>query len=299
MKKADGYSEYIKHQADIEFFGNGVALRFKELFRAAFEEITERLKRLACISSKEKYLRLAREVEDILSRLKTESIKKIKADADNIISSEKGWLLSFMLGAGIAYSVGKSLEQNIKFMPVAGRDSYLDITPALCEKIKTGVAGVLKTAYLTKEPSGTVSERLERQYKRYENYVETELSTTSSALFRNTDRQIFRENSQQVRYSAVLDFRTCLSCASYSGILYKPSEAPVLPIHDKCRCFLVPAEIYENEISSFSQWIETLDDLDKRKYLGKGRYELYKKGVLPESFVNDGRIIPLSELTDN
>lgn len=297
--KDNFYSNYIRHQADAEYFGNEIITEFKELYRETFNEILEEVNSVPLISSKERLLILQEYIESVYLELEKTAQERLDKNVGQIVETEKEWLVSYMAKIGVSYTVSKSLLKNVKFMPVAEKDSYADIIPQLDSRIKKSTSNTLKIAYLTKEPSENISERLERQYKRYENYIETELATMNSAIFRNTDYQIFRENNQAVRYSAVLDFRTCLNCASNSGVLYKITEAPVLPIHERCRCFLVPVVIKQDGISSFSDWIESLSDSDKRKYLGKGRFELYKKGVTPSSFVNDGRIIPLSELDDN
>lgn len=293
------YSDYIKHQADAEYFGNWIISEFKHLYQDIFNGILKEINSIPLISSKERMLVLQENIEAAFLELEKTAGKMLDENIDQIVESEKNWLVSFMAKMGISYSVSKSLQENVKFMPIAGKESYRDIVPQLNRQITKSTSGTLKVAYLTKEPSESTAERLERQYKKYENYIETDLSTMNSAVFRNTDYQIFRENRQTVRYSAVLDFRTCLNCASNAGVLYKITEAPILPMHERCRCFLVPAEINENGITGFSEWIESLSDSDKRDYLGKGRYELYKKGISPTSFVNDGRIIPLSEIRND
>lgn len=43
---------------------------------------------------------------------------------------------------------------------------------------------------------------------------------------------------QKVRYSAVLDERTCSECASFDGNTYDIDYAPELPRHKNCRCIL-------------------------------------------------------------
>lgn len=293
------FSEYTKHQADAEYFGNEIILEFKELYREKFDEILYEIKSIPAISSKERLLLLQEYIEAVYLELEKTTKKRLDENIGQIVGVEKDWLVSFMKKIGVAYTVSKSLLENVKFMPIAERNSYSDIIPQLDSRIKKTTENTLKLAYLTKEPTESISERLERQYKRYENYIETDLMTMNTAIFRNTDYQIFKENRQMVRYSAVLDFHTCLNCASNSGLLFKITEAPILPVHDRCRCFLVPAEINQDSISGFSDWIESLSDPEKEKYLGKGRYELYKKGVKTSSFVNDGRIIPISELEDN
>lgn len=297
--KDTAYSDYIRHQADAEYFGNWIIAEFKNLYEDVFKEILAEINSIPLVSSKEKLLLLQECIESALSSLEKTAEKKLDENVKQIVETEKNWLISFMAKAGVSYTVSKSLLENVKFMPIAEKNSYKDIVPQANSRIVKTTSNTLKVAYLTKEPTGNTAERLERQYERYKDYIETDLMTMNSAVFRNTDYQIFKENSQTVRYSSVLDFRTCLNCASNSGVLYKITEAPLLPVHERCRCFLVPAEINESGITGFSDWIESLSDTDKRKYLGKGRYELYKKGVQPSSFVNDGRIIPLSELEDN
>lgn len=297
--KDTAYSDYIKHQVDIEFFGNWIISEFKNLYKEFFDEILEEIKQIPLISSKEKVLLLEENIDSSLLKLENTATEKIEDNLRQAVETEKDWLVSFMAKIGTAYTVSRMLLESVKFMPIAEKNSYKDITPQINSRIAREFKNSIKTAYLTKEPSENTTERLERLYRRYEKYIETDLATMNSAVFRNTDYQIFRENNQTVRYSAILDFRTCLNCASSSGILYKIAEAPLLPIHERCRCFLVPSNIKENGISTFSDWIESLSDSDKKKYLGKGRFDLYTRGISLSSFVNNGMVIPISVLKNN
>ncbi|UKI53192.1 MAG: hypothetical protein L6V86_08895 [Treponema sp.] len=232
------FSDFIKHQANAEYFGNWIISEFKELYREKYDEILNEINSIPLISSKEKLLILQECIEAAYLDLEKKAEKKLDEDIEQIIETEKSWLVSYMAKIGILYTVSNSLAKNVKFMPIAEKNSYKEIIPQMNSRIKRATENVLKIAYLTKEPSENITERLERNYKRYENYIETDLMTMNSAIFRNTDYQIFRENNQTVRYSAILDFHTCLNCASNSGIIYKITEAPILPMHERCRCFL-------------------------------------------------------------
>lgn len=134
-----------------------------------------------------------------------------------------------------------------------------------------------------------------------------------------------------VRYvvvCATLDGRTSMYCATHDGVKYKVGTAyPSPPYHPHCRTVLMPdiggfglrpgntsfksigkmpkdekEEVkYEMvEGMNYEQWFSNQSDSFQRRWLGKSRYELYKKGDYDiKRFVDsEGRMYTLEELRD-
>jgi hypothetical protein len=123
---------------------------------------------------------------------------------------------------------------------------------------------------------------------------------------------------------ATLDLRACSICANNE--LSSPYSSATVPSigHPRCRCVIVPniekstrrpyvkdsrsvKEIPKDERDgkigvtrkNFKQWFETLNESDKREWLGKSRYEMYKAGKIDIKDLaagNPKRILTLKEL---
>jgi hypothetical protein len=87
-------------------------------------------------------------------------------------------------------------------------------------------------------------------------------------------------------------------CANNNGVIFDIDKAPVLPIHRNCRCSLIPFGSDEEPVDmpSFEDWIKDLPDEEKKKVLGKTRFNLYKQGISAKSFVKNNLIVKLSDL---
>lgn len=299
MKK-NRLAEFIKHAVDEEAYGNSLVFECKGKFKELYERILDEIKRYPYISSKEKYNIIKEKIDEYIVDFNSEFVDWLDDSFEAIVDTEAAWLVSFMAISGVSYTVAKNLVSKVKFMPVAENNSYLGTGEAVIKKLSQNVNTALKNAYLTKESTEIIADRFESRYEKYENNLDTEVSTFNTAVFRNTDTEIFKSNNETVRYSAVLDSRTCLSCAEYHGQIFSAVDAPIPPFHFGCRCQLIPASLFsDSEVNTFSDWIETLTEDEKLDYLGKGRYQLYKSGVPVTRFVDNGRILTLDELNDN
>lgn len=152
-----------------------------------------------------------------------------------------------------------------------------------------------------------------KQMRQAETIVRTTVNHVSSA----TRQATFDENSdliKGVRYVATLDARTSLICAGLDGKVYPLDEGPRPPMHPNCRSQIVPvlksaAELGLNlkEMSdtqrasmnglvsakqTFGSWLRDQDAAIQRDVLGKTRYELFSRGLVPiEGFANDKGIV--------
>lgn len=130
---------------------------------------------------------------------------------------------------------------------------------------------------------------------------------------------------RRVDWLATLDLRACSICINNeAGSPYDIDKAPEIG-HPRCRCVKIPhyetktsrpfvrddrpvKEIPKSErkdkigqtTKGFKEWFGSLPGEDKRKWLGKGRYDLYKQDrlTLADLTTGDGRIVTLKELEE-
>lgn len=152
-----------------------------------------------------------------------------------------------------------------------------------------------------------------------ENIVRTGVMNAS-----NQAREAFHKENQEVikGYQIVLtlDDRTCLVCVdAENSNPYELHSPPHPPLHLLCRCVQVPilksweelgfTELEEidpgmrasmdgqvPETQTYSEWLANQSPERQKEILGARRFESYQKGMPVERFVDDGRILKVSEL---
>lgn len=108
----------------------------------------------------------------------------------------------------------------------------------------------------------------------------------------------------RVRYTAILDSRTCLICGKHAGKIWRVKDParPLLPIHRMCRCWYLPllrGSPPPPATETFADFLARQKPERQRVILGATRYELYRQGVPVERFVNRlNHIIPIDRLPE-
>lgn len=152
--------------------------------------------------------------------------------------------------------------------------------------------------------------------KKVSDMVDTRTQAQASALVRTTLNHtgtMAREATYQANsdilegeiYTATLDGRTTLECASLDGNIYSIGQGPQPPIHWGCRSVRIPKVKDEFTLSSltgkrasvdgpvdarttFPGWFSRQSADFQKEYLGLDRYKLYKKGGLKlDRFIDD------------
>ena len=162
------------------------------------------------------------------------------------------------------------------------------------------------------------------------------LAITAVATVTNQVRmQTYKENEDIFKgyeHNSTLDKSTTLICSSRDGAFWdlngkglnakgKQFKFMITPLHFRCRSLILPIvksfkelgipldevpigtrssmDGYVSRDTTFEKWFEGKSKSFQEEYLGKGRYELYKKGTITFSdLVNqNGRTLKISELT--
>lgn len=134
-------------------------------------------------------------------------------------------------------------------------------------------------------------------------------------------RMVYQQNAHlvpRVQWMATLDKRTCLLCGSKDGKLFPVNEAPVLPAHPQCRCFLAPVvaswrqmgipgdratpeirRLFDGQPAPrqhYQTWLREQPATTQRQVLGRTRYDAYKQdGAALDDFSTDRRVLTVAE----
>lgn len=294
MSKKSKESQFLEHIIDCEKLGNLTVEEALEKLRKTYNEIKELIEKTPYVSTKKVYNDMLKKIISIIDNLETYLINLCEKKVNAFTDYESKWQKDFSEKKN--YIIPSALAKTILFYPIAKKTNLKERIENFITKLKQNTDSILRTSYITDLPSENNSELFEEDRKTFEKNLETEIRTINTSIFRNTDKILFKLNKQKSIYISILDSHTCLVCASYHGQIFDSEKAPMLPVHENCRCYLMPYSNTELEFNSYSDWLKTLDDKELLETLGKGRYQLYKNGVSVNSFVNEGKIITLKDL---
>lgn len=125
------------------------------------------------------------------------------------------------------------------------------------------------------------------------------------------------EVSDTYRYTAVLDARTTIICASLDGQTFEYGEGPTPPQHFRCRSIITPVVNWDNlpvdrpprgtrasmdgqvkSSTTYQKWLEDQSEARQNEILGPSRAKLFREGEadLSDMVRNDGRRVTVDEL---
>ena len=300
MKKNQKLNDFIKHTIDCESYGNVTKNEILKLLQSLYADILKRIQSTPYILSKKRYADILSEIEELLKEYKIKSYGIYESSFEDISDYQSNWLKDFMSELGKDVIIPATILSSVKFSPVVNTTGYKSIVEKEVLNIKENVSSALKVAYLTKEDTEQVAQRLEKRMSKTEKDVSTDSKTINTAAFSTVNYLIYKANKQKVVYSSILDTNTCFDCGMNNGKVFEIKNAPILPIHYNCRCCYIPYEVVEDEETpgSYLDWIETLSDEEQYEILGKTRYQLYKAGIPISHFVDDDKLLPVKDLKD-
>lgn len=118
-----------------------------------------------------------------------------------------------------------------------------------------------------------------------------------------------QNNVEGLRWLAILDGRTCPACGQRSNRIYSTDYKPLgheiemlrkPPMHPRCRCSLVPVTAPFDDLPTFDEFLQRQGSAKREEILGKGRAELYERGVitLNDLVSQSGRVVSLKDLRE-
>jgi len=105
--------------------------------------------------------------------------------------------------------------------------------------------------------------------------------TETLRVYRGATLETYKENRKivkQWRWLSARQTRTCVSCWAMDGTLHDVDEPFVS--HVQCRCTPIPVLPDVPVGATGAELFNRLDDAEQRGILGRGRFDLFKAGVL-------------------
>lgn len=119
--------------------------------------------------------------------------------------------------------------------------------------------------------------------------------------FAQANPQLIRKE----RYTAILDSRTSIICASLDGGLYNIGEGPHPPVHRNCRSVRVPVYVDAGatvaDDLSYEEWLKDQSPAVQQQVLGKAKAKLFTEGKLPiaDMLRKNGTPMTIQELRES
>jgi SPP1 gp7 family putative phage head morphogenesis protein len=150
----------------------------------------------------------------------------------------------------------------------------------------------------------------------FSGYTESQARTIARTLTNGVSnaayQDVFAENKELIayeRYTATLDSRTTLVCASLDGNTYKVGEGPVPPLHPNCRSLRIAitegmaedAKRGESGLAnrqSYQEWLKRQPEWMQKEVLGETRQKLFAEGKMTlDKFIDhNGQTYTLDQL---
>lgn len=115
----------------------------------------------------------------------------------------------------------------------------------------------------------------------------------------NDEILIATEEIQRERYTAVLDSRTTVLCASLDGRVYPVRSGPHPPLHFNCRSMRVPiGQGPQVKETTYADWLKGQPNSVQDEVLGKSRANSFRRNELTlDRFIDEtGRELTVKEL---
>lgn len=289
------FDKYTKHIIDTEFYAQYQEDYFTHKMENLRKKLRAFLKENNLRLTKSQYKKILSDCKEISDKEIDEYFEEYKKEREDFSKKERNYLKALViaiLGLVLAKEITKSIRDKKLLEGTSNIDDFK-------EKLKTDVYNAVRkplfTDYIFGSPASTSTETVDSAVEKTINISSSFIHTDVTAIQRNLLSTVTTD--VKLQYVSMLDDKTCAVCGGYSGKVYNSiSDAPTLPIHERCRCYLIPLKENEESGMTYSQWLRSQPDSVQYKILGPARYALYKAGVDVESFSSKGKKLTLKEL---
>lgn len=300
------FDELIKHSISAEYYGNTISGKAESDIEDLEEELEEILLENKSVNTKSDVNSISSKINKDVDRFINALKLFLIASMSSAVSRESDWfkkLIEKYTAASCA--VPENIFSFLEYSPYDSKNTVQSFLSSLSQKIKTVYKNAIKSGYAFGYSTEDLAKTAKQNMNAVVNDVKLNTQEIGSSAVKNTERVILGKNEklfEGYQWCAILDSSTCIVCGDLDGTIFKTVEdAPVIPVHERCRCTLIPlveGSGYGRE--TYTHWLARQDMASQRKILGKTRYELYKKGLPVNRFVNDDktRKLTLDEIYD-
>ena len=225
-----------------------------------------------------------------------------------LLAIESAWAAGVLQGTPAAESALERLAREFLVLGARPEDQWARQAEQLTRRVQDAVREAHAIGTPADELRGRLGESLDIARRDAQSLADA--SATSAGNAGRADAARAR-GAVAWRWHAVLDQRVTTGCAIRHGLMYSMDLEPIghsIPIerppprHWGCRSLLLPMlrmpRPTDRPVGSFEDFIGSLSPEDQDDVLGRGRADLWRRGVITKSdLVNQrGRVLTLAEL---
>lgn len=290
----DIVKETLSHYIDLEFYANSILEDITILYEALLEDCDKIIELQKSYNSKDSYSSAMKLVKDKINEFTSMVYDRLEKEAETVKEQETDFLKKLY-----GFTIGTIALSRLLFAPIDNRDTLKAFIDRTNKNLYRTYDNAMRSGYLFGSTSSDIETQIKNNVKQVSNGIASGVQTAIPSFAKTTDRIVFLQQSIEVTYCATLDGSTCVVCGSMHGLRYPSiAKAPSLPVHDRCRCVLLPSNKITEELPTYQQFIDGLSEDEQKHILGKARYEYYKSGVPLDKFVNNGTKLTLEELKE-
>ena len=329
---ANGYltNALTRHQIFLQRFGGSLVKQSLPMLRQMAKEI-----RAALLSQDLTDFQTARlialqiDIAAITSKAAADMQAAITPDLKEFAAYEAQFTTKLLQGAVTVELAGVStvaLGEAIERLPmtlISGQTTINTTLTGMFDTFASGVSREVMTAVQAGITAGQTTSQITADVMSMVNtrsraQAETVVRTAANSAGSAARAEVYRQNADVLKgeeYSAVLDGRTTITCASLDGKIYQIGEGPMPPLHYNCRSVRVPvvddrfAALREGATraskdgpvssqTTYNSWLKGQPEPFQDEVLGPERAQLFRSGGLSlDKFTDDaGRVYTLDEL---
>ena len=322
---------YILRSVLLEQLKSNEANKVKRAYKSILDDIIKRINENEAISVTN-VAKIINEIKDLVA-----PNLNLTTDYQDIALHEQDWIINTtngIIGGALFKKIqNENIIKNIADAELFQGHSLLNTFTMFNDKLKFELDGEIKQSVLQGETISQVKQRIKDRFGIVGSQADTIARTSVHTLVNQVREKVYKENEEVIKgyqHHSTLDSRTTLLCASRDGmtwdINYKPTNGNKFkfirpPLHPNCRSIMLTIlkswedlgmsdlpNVPEGTRSSmdgsvpasmtFDKWIANKSDSFIEKYLGEGRYNLYKDGniTLKDLVTSNGKTLTLEEL---
>lgn len=246
-------------------------------------------------------------------------------DLEEFIDYELQTEKKLFRGLNLTYPTKEQLITSVQFAPYCKSAVFENYLDSIGEQFFSVWDGEVRSGYLTGMTAQQITRRVVGSVAQsgavtdagalhtLRNSILMNTRTALQGFANNTRMAIFEKNADAFKgykWLSTIDRRACLVCGEKDGKIFKVIDE-VPPLHLNCRCVIVPVvrgdmpEFTDERASEFGvvegnityeEWLGEQSSSVQKEILGKTRYEIYKETGKIGQFVDNGKILTLSEL---